>query len=294
MTRQPFDEFSKQLFEALFSPYGTVSVDRNVPGEARRIDIYFEPTSTQQGGEELGLLAQFRSTKCLFEPFRQPPTAVEVRNCALKLYLLHAELHRSATHTLPDEELPYLWILASSVSDQLLNNFGGELGEAGEGIYHFHPGWRSGLICITELPTTEDTLWLRLLGKGRTQEDAIAELLLLPETNPKRATALDLLVRWRINIEMTATVTEQEEGFLMALSQAYLEWERQTEQRGRAQGEQRGRAAVVLVLLRSRLGDLPTPLATQITELSVERLDQLAVALLSFDTVEALEQWLRG
>jgi flagellar biosynthesis/type III secretory pathway protein FliH len=142
----------------------------------------------------------------------------------------------------------------------------------------------------------EDTLWLRLLGKGRTQEDAIAELLLLPETNPKRATALDLLVRWRINIEMTATVTEEEEGFLMALSQAYLEWERQTKQQGRVQGveegEQRGKAALILMQLRSRLGELLPTIETQIAGLPVEQLDQLAIALLSFDTVEALEQWL--
>lgn len=49
MTRQPFDEFSKQLFEALLTPYGRVSVDRTVPGESRRIDIYFEPTTSTPG-----------------------------------------------------------------------------------------------------------------------------------------------------------------------------------------------------------------------------------------------------
>lgn len=42
-------------------------------------------------------------------------------------------------------------------------------------------------------------------------------------------------------------VDEEEAQFLMALSQAYLEWERQTEQRGRVQGEQRGKAALILM-----------------------------------------------
>lgn len=33
-------------------------------------------------------------------------------------------------------------------------------------------------IAIEELPNTLDTLWLRLLGRRRTQEEAIGELLL--------------------------------------------------------------------------------------------------------------------
>ncbi|MCU0551473.1 MAG: DUF4351 domain-containing protein [Leptolyngbya sp. Prado105] len=294
MTRQPFDEFSKQLFEVLLTPYGRVSVDRTVPGESRRIDIYFEPTASIMGdGTELGRLAQFSFTPCLFEPYRNPPTSVEVRNCVLKLYLLHAELHRAAGRTLTDAELPQLWILASSASDQLLSDFGGELQNGEDGIYQFDRGWRSGIISIAELPTTEDTLWLRLLGKGTTQEQAIAELLMLPETNPKRATALDLLVRWRINIEMTATIDEEEGQFLMALSQAYLEWERQTEQRGRTQGEQRGKAALIVMQLRSRFNDLPMTVETQIEALSAAGLDELAIAVLNFGTVAELEQWLQ-
>jgi len=275
---------------------------RTVPGESRRIDIYFEPTdSIASDGTELGRLAQFSFTPCLFEPYRNPPTSVEVRNCVLKLYLLHAELHRAAGRTLSDAELPQLWILASSASDQLLSDFGGELQDGEDGIYQFDRGWRSGIISIAELPTTEDTLWLRLLGKGTTQEQAISELLMLPETNPKRATALDLLVRWRINIEMTATIDEEEEQFLMALSQAYLEWERQTEQRGRTQGieqgieqgEQRGKAALIVMQLRSRLSNLPTSVETQIEALSATGLDQLAIAILNFGTVAELEQWLQ-
>jgi hypothetical protein len=61
---------------------------------------------------------------------------------------------------------------------------------------------RTTIVVIDELPNTPDTLWLRLTGKGRTQEDAIAELLLLPESNPKRGPALGLLVSWRISMEL--------------------------------------------------------------------------------------------
>ena len=299
MTRQPFDEFSKQLFEALLTPYGRVTVDRTVPGEARRIDIYFEPNdSAQLDPAELGQLAQLSTIKSLFEPFRHPPTRKDVRNSAMKLYLLHAELDRASERRLTEEDLPQLWILASSVSDQLLADFKGELlGE--DGVYSFGHGWRAGLINIAELPTTEDTLWLRLLGKGTTQQQAIAELLLLPETNSKRVTAVDLLVRWRINMDITATVEAEDEEFLMALSQVYLEWERRTRaegieqgiEQGIEEGERRGKAAVVLTQLGSRF-PLPETLATQIQQLPIAQLDSLAIALLNLSTIADLEQWL--
>jgi flagellar biosynthesis/type III secretory pathway protein FliH len=110
-----------------------------------------------------------------------------------------------------------------------------------------------------------------------------------------------LLVRWQINIEITATVDEEEEQFLMALSQAYLEWERQAMERGiergmergMERGEQVGRANLVLMQIRSRLGELTPTLTTQIQELPVAKLDDLAIALFDLSTVEQLDQWLQ-
>jgi hypothetical protein len=61
MTRQPFDEFSKQLFEALLTPYGRVSVDRTVPGESRRIDIYLVVRQGDVGLVELEGTAYLQS-----------------------------------------------------------------------------------------------------------------------------------------------------------------------------------------------------------------------------------------
>jgi hypothetical protein len=66
------------------------------------------------------------------------------------------------------------------------------------------------------------------LGEGCTQDDAIADLLMLPATDPKRGSALDLLVSWRINMEIMNPVEHEERRILMALSQVYLEWEKQT------------------------------------------------------------------
>jgi hypothetical protein len=125
----------------------------------------------------------------------------------------------------PTSNLPQLWILAAEVSDILVQEFSGVLdSEQGEGFYRLATRLRTTIVVINELPTTPDTLWLRLLGKGRVQEAAIAELLLLPDANSKRSAALGLLVSWRINIKLLEQVEQEERRILMALSQANLEW----------------------------------------------------------------------
>ncbi|MGA1262664.1 MAG: hypothetical protein ACO331_01990 [Prochlorothrix sp.] len=95
---------------------------------------------------------------------------------------------------------------------------------------------------LHQLPLTPDTLWLRLLGKGQCQ--AIREVLALPQTTPYRDRALQLLANWKIALETLNPPPSEEEETLMALSQAYLEWEQKTirlgEERGRRLGEVRG------------------------------------------------------
>jgi hypothetical protein len=52
--------------------------------------------------------------------------------------------------------------------------------------------------------------------------------------------ALNLFVSWRINMEITNQVEQEERRILMALSQVYLEWEKQTKSLGVEQGVQQG------------------------------------------------------
>jgi hypothetical protein len=96
------------------------------------------------------------------------------------------------------------------------------------------------------------------MGKGRTQDDAITELLMMPESDAKRRPALELLVSWRINMEVLEQVELEERRILMALSQVYVEWEKQTEARGAALGEARGleqeRKAAIEGLMLARFG----------------------------------------
>ncbi|WP_269544614.1 hypothetical protein [Dactylococcopsis salina] len=40
MSRTPFDQLAKQLFEELLQPFGEVQISLEVPGESHLVDIY--------------------------------------------------------------------------------------------------------------------------------------------------------------------------------------------------------------------------------------------------------------
>ena len=279
MTRTPFDQFSKQFLEEFLTPLGEVEISREVPGEPRFIDIRFAPSPQPTSDQEtLGLLGKIAATPCLIEPFRNQPTPTEVRNCLLKLFLVHADFQRQARREddrVLEAELPRLWILASSASNTFLNGFGARLSDEWiQGVNLLPESLKAAIVAINQLPHTEDTLWVRILGKGSTQQQAIEEVIALPVTDSRRSKALRLLASWKITIETSTNIDEEGRQLSMTLSQAYLEWERETERRGIEQGLQRGiqqgveqgieqgQRLVVENLLRVRFGALDEQLST--------------------------------
>ena len=61
---------------------------------------------------------------------------------------------------------------------------------------------------------------------------------------------------------------------------------------GKAEGRVEGEVRVVLRQLERRCGVLPLPLLERVRGLSLERLEDLAEALLEFNGVADLERWL--
>ena len=251
MTRTPFDEFSKQYLKTFLSSWGTLTRNQEVSGESTYIDIMFVPAlppkanAASLGNASLGLLGRFAATPCLLEPFRHPPTSEQVCSCLYKLLHVRADYQRQAKRedrTLTDTEQPRLWILSPSAPPRLLSGFNltADPQQWGAGIYFWGPLERAAIVAINQLPVTPATLWVRLLGKGKTQEQAVTEVLALSKSSPLRANALKLLTLWKISIEIDADANEEERKFAMTLSQAYLEWEQKTEQRGIQKGVQQG------------------------------------------------------
>jgi predicted transposase YdaD len=64
-------------------------------------------------------------------------------------------------------------------------------------------------------------------------------------------------------------------------------------QEAKAEGKAEGKAELVLRLLNRRVGSIPSPLLTQIQQLTVPQLEDLSEALLDFTGLADLEGWLR-
>ena len=305
MTRLKFDQFAKQYLEEFLAPFGTVERQHEVSAEPRFVDILFLPAPQLTQPPELGLLSQIAAAPCLIEPFSTAPTASEVRNCLLKLLLIESDLQRRANRqsgSPSDLALPDFWLLCPSVSAHLPMQLGAQVTAAwGAGVYILADFLQTAVVAINQLPKTEATLWLRLLGRGATQADAIAELLALDRTDPRRNLALNLLVQWRITLEITAPInqlTEEDQRAVMALSQAYAEWEQITRQQGLQQGLQQGRQterrATLELLLRLRFGELDPPLLEllpRLVALPIETYSQLLLRLPSLSKSELIEQF---
>lgn len=97
-----------------------------------------------------------------------------------------------------------MWILSPTASVPLLDGFGAKLDEESwlRGIYFFNDYFRTAIVAIHQLPRTEETLWLRILGKGRVQQQATEELQALPQDNPLRSKAIDLLSNLKTTLEI--------------------------------------------------------------------------------------------
>ncbi|HAG85839.1 MAG TPA: hypothetical protein DCL61_33040 [Cyanobacteria bacterium UBA12227] len=277
MTRQPHDQFAKQYLSELLAPLGTVEISREVTDEVRQIDLYFAPSPTPPTEPpNLGLLSQLVSNPCLIEPFRNQPSKTEIRTCLLKLLSLQSDLQRQArreNRSLPETELPRLWILATSASITLLDSFSAKLEPKNwsQGVYFLPEALKTAIIAINQLPVTQETLWLRILGKGTTQQQAISELLALPKEHPLRSNTLELIYSWRITLENKENLDEDERELIMNLSEAYIQWREETLLQGLRQGLQQGtlqgQRLVLESLFKVRFGNLDEELLAVITAL---------------------------
>jgi hypothetical protein len=274
MTRFRFDQFSKQYLEELLGPFGEVAVGKEVLGESREVDVWFTPNpQSLVNAQALGLLGRLAAAPCLFEPYSDRPTTTKVRDCLLKLFLTQAQLQRESRRNKTravEDDLPQLWILATSASAQLLNGFRAQQDAAWpSGIYFLGDSLRTAIIAIDQLPSTPDTLWLRVLGKGATRKQAVSELLAMPQEVGLRNLTLGLLMSWRIEINIDDNELDAEtQELIMQLSPAYIKWREETLQEGKSE--------VAINLLRSGMN---CERVVQLTGLSMELVLKLSNAM---------------
>lgn len=155
---------------------------------------------------------------------------------------------------------------------------------------------RSAIVAIHQLPQTPETLWLRLLGRGSVQSQAIIELQALPLDHRYQKATLELVYNLRENLRVNQELETDDRELIMRLEPLYQRNREQAKEEGRQEGKQEGKQEgeknLILRLLHRRIGEIDSLLIERITGLSIEQLENLGEALLDFSSVADLEGWL--
>jgi hypothetical protein len=269
MSEFPHDSFAKNYLTELLNTIGTAVPNKFVKSERREGDVWFEhdrKLSIPAQRKKLGLMGQLLVRDSLIEVFRNPATDFEIRSCIGKLIDIESGFVREANRqkeTVPDEKLPYLWLIMPTASKTIRQGIGFHRSRI-PGVYRLPKLNRVGLILVHQLPVTEESLWLRLLGCDGNQNRAILELVTQPTPPALYANIEEVLADYRADLESIRSLTKDEEELIMNLSVAYLkkkeEWKKE------------GKEEIVVNMLRR---GLDTASICDLTGFSIETVEKL-------------------
>jgi Domain of unknown function (DUF4351) len=201
----------------------------------------------------------------------------------------------------PDQ--PFTWILAARCGSNSLRRWTASPAlEFGDGVYWLgSPGLSMGVVEIESLPVSFDTVLLRMMGKATTAREAFEAVFRLDPGLDLRNDIIDVAIKHCIYLQQCESdlLTKEASDFMVYIQdveQAYESWvmARRAEGRleGRLEGKLEGEVALVIKLLTRKVGGLSPDLVARVGLLSLERVEELGVALLDFDSVDDLVSWL--
>ncbi|NER08360.1 MAG: hypothetical protein F6K17_40360 [Okeania sp. SIO3C4] len=302
MTRFIHDQFAKQYLIELLSNRGQVETSKDISGEIRQADVYFIPyTQTPENLFNLGILEKIAANLCIIEPFRNSVTPREIRSCLGKLFDICAGLEREVNRKnqkTTKTDLPLLWIITPTISQAIISGVSAvnDTECNSPGIYTLGKILRTKIIAVHQLKKSGETLWLRILGRGQVQKEAIEELRNLSVENPLRFNVLELVYNLLTMLELNRGLEPEDRELIMELSPLYLERLENATQKGRQEGKQEGRQEgkrlIVENLLRVRFGSLDEELLGIIEQLLALPSEELSRLILELSREELLTKFI--
>jgi hypothetical protein len=234
----PHDTFAKDYLTELLNTIGKAKPSQVIKSERREGDVWFErdpSLSLQVQRDRLGLMGQLLTHDSLIEVFREPASAFEIRSCEGKLIDIEGKLLRKANRedeNVAEDALPHLWFIMPTASDDMRKGFGFRKTRTA-GVYRSPKYYRAGLIVVHQLAITEETMWIRLLGKEGNQNRAIQEFLGQSTSSGLCANIEEILADYRTNLESSSSLTFDDEELIMQLSAAYLKKREEWKEEGK-------------------------------------------------------------
>jgi len=251
--RTRHDEWVKRVLAVWLESLGDVVIDAHIAGVSRRGDVLFtEQHEDADRRRTLGVLGELARGRVLFEPFRNPVTPAEIQTCVLKVVDLNAQMRRKVRRKKQGEAMivpTALCVITPSMSEEIRQTAElTRLQQDKPGIYRLAELWGAVIIILDELGENASTVWLRLLGRGRVQAQAVEELLQMDSQEPLRDATFELLMAWQQSLPMTMCSAESENDMLENWREIYAKWERKVTSEGRR--EEKARAIVTVLKAR--------------------------------------------
>ncbi len=169
----PHDKLAKDILDVMLDDLGTFEREFEVPSlRPQRSDVRFAPVEKHTPARRaLGLLGRMTDAACLFEPFHEAPSRDEVERCLRKL------LNARHAGTLDEKRaVERMWLLCGGRPDDAIATLHAQRTiDWPAGFYELR-GLDLAIVVLAELPASDDTLALRLLGAGATFRAALDDL----------------------------------------------------------------------------------------------------------------------
>jgi len=168
-------------------------------------------------------------------------------------------------------------------------------------------GFKTVVVAIHQLPSTPETLFLRVLGKGKVQRQAVEELEALANNSPFLSDIIqlvhNLIAVLSARQRQEQDIDKDDQELIMKLSEMYQqqleELKKQGLQEGRQEGRQEGqqegiereRRAMIESILQVRFGAVDSQLATIINPLIAMSREEFTPLLLQLSREELLARF---
>jgi hypothetical protein len=312
MAQYKHDRFFKSYLESLYRSKGVTHKNIQVrKDEDLEIDFMFLAESKKSGWQEekLGLfdrLMQEHPT-IIVEHYSGYLNSDRINTCITRKNLywqpIEKDLTEAARKNLSKSERlsqesqqeiqtqePFTWILAVNCSEETKEAWSAkpEL-QLGQGVYKFSPGLRIGIVVITELENSAETLWLRILGNQENAVEAYQAIKKLSPTRREKNDIMEVCKKYCVYLKGISEEewTEEDKDFMaiLTIDEVYDRWVEQTKAEGKAE--------IARLLINSKYGvNANTQLSNRIKELKPEQLDGLILTISNSQQLKEVTDWL--
>ncbi len=173
-----------------------------------------------------------------------------------------------------ESQNPFTWILTVNCSEKLLKLCGAQPDpKLGEGVYRLAGLFRMGIVVISKVADAPETMWLKMLGDRESARSAFGAIEQLSPDRREKNDIINACIKYCTYLKdiPTALLTSEEQDFMRTMAQIDA-WYETEMNRAKLEGEDRQKKMIALKMLRK---NIPLETITEVTELTVEQLEQL-------------------